>query len=69
MTKQEKLELMKAYEEVFDGLDDVRLCCREACARLIRIMKKYTNVDVGDESSGVLKTDEMRDEYYELIKS
>jgi len=68
MNKQEKMELMIAYEAVFDGLDETRLCRKDVCKNLIKIMQKYTSVDIGDVNTGVMKTKELQDEYYELIK-
>jgi len=59
---------MIAYEAVFDGLDETRLCRRDVCKNLIKIMQKYTSVDIGDVNTGVMKTKELQDEYYELIK-
>ena len=69
MSKEEKNELMIAYEAVFDERDQIRLCGRSACVHLIQIMRKYTSENIGDENTGRVQVEKMQEEYYKLIIS
>jgi hypothetical protein len=69
MSKDERHELMVAYEAVFDERDQIRACGRSACEHLIQIMRKHTSEDVGDESTGRIRIEKMQEEYYKLIIS
>ena len=67
MSLEEQEKLTRAFNAVFDGKNQVKSCGREACSKLIHIMGKYSSVNVGDESTGILNVDAMKSEYYRVI--
>ncbi len=69
MTRGEKNELMIAFEAVFDEMDQIRSCGKDACIQLIKAMQKYTKEDVGDDRTGTVHVEKMVEEYYRLIIS
>ena len=54
MTMRELEELKDAYQDVFDGNDQIKNCGRVACMRLIHLMKKYSSKNVGNLDTGVM---------------
>lgn len=67
MERKEKIELMTAFDAVFDSLEEVKPCGRDACIRLIKLMKAHTQVNVGNENTGTLKINELKEEYWKLM--
>ena len=60
-------ELKLAYEPVFDENGQIKACGRHACMYLIRVMKKYTSENVGDEETGIINEEKMMNEYRRLV--
>ena len=67
MTEIEQQKLKTAYDAVFDANGKVKACGRDACSRLINLMRKYTSKNVGDENTGILNVDTIKSEYYRVI--
>ena len=58
-----KIDALKsAYDAVFDENGDVRACGRDACAKLISLMREFTSKNIGDEETGKLEVDTIRSE-------
>lgn len=52
------MSFMTAYNEVFDDKNQVKLCGRLSCIKLISICKDIDpNTDFGDISTGIMKID------------
>ncbi|MBR4633729.1 hypothetical protein IKO50_01895 [bacterium] len=67
MQLEEQERLRGAFNAVFDEKGQVKNCGRDACSRLIQLMKKYSSENVGDESKGILNVDVMKSEYCKVI--
>ena len=63
MNEQEAEEMYAAYNAVFDNKGKIKACGRDACIHLIQLMKKYTSEDVGDENTGRINIEVMKEEY------
>lgn len=66
MTKEELQNLKTAYNAVFDENGNVKNCGRELTRILIKEVAKHTTVNVGDESTGIMKVDKLKTVYQEL---
>ena len=54
-------EIKKAYDEVFDEDGNVRLCGREKCRNLIRLLSdEYLGIYFGDEESGMMQVQNIK---------
>ena len=61
----DKEELRNAFEVVFDEKEDVRNCGRDACRRLMLIIKRYSpTADVGNINTGIMNVDVVKAEYH-----
>ena len=69
MNKKDFKNLQKAYNAVFDERGQIKNCGRDACIRLITLMKRYTSKNIGNEDTGTLKTDTIKSEFYRIIVS
>ena len=67
MTETEQQILKTAYNAVFDENGKVKACGRDACSRLINLMRKYTSKNVGNENTGILEVDTIKLEYFRVI--
>ena len=67
MTELEQQNLKSAYDAVFHENGKVKECGRDACSKLINLMRKYTSENVGNENTGMLEIDTMKSEYYRVI--
>lgn len=67
MTKKESEVLKSAYEDVFDQNDNVKVCGRIFCQRLMYILSKYTKKDLGNFSTGVMNIETVKSEYHRLV--
>ena len=67
MQIEEQERLRGAFNAVFDEKGHVKNCGRDACSRLIHLMKRYSSKNVGDESKGILNVDVMKKEYCRVI--
>ena len=49
-------KVMMLYQTVFDEDNQVKLCRREACAKLITaLQEEYPDGDFGDKNTGMMK--------------
>ena len=69
MNKKDFKNLQKAYNAVFDERGQIKNCGRDACIRLITLMKRYTSKNIGNEDTGTLETDTIKSEFYRIIVS
>jgi hypothetical protein len=67
MRPEDQEKLKQAFNVVFDEKGQVKNCGRDACSRLIHLIKRYSSKNVGDESKGILNVDVMKSEYYRVI--
>jgi len=67
MTLKEQQNLKLFYDAVFDKDGKIKSCGREVCSRLIRLMRRYTSRDIGNESTGIMNVDVLKSEYYRII--
>ena len=67
MQLREQEKLRKAYNAVFDKNGQVKNCGRDACSRLIHLMKKHSAENVGDEHKGILNVDVIKSEYRRVM--
>ena len=67
MTKKELEVLKSAYEDVFDQNDNVMVCGRIFCQRLMYILSKHTKKDLGNFSTGVMNIETVKSEYHRLV--
>jgi hypothetical protein len=67
MTKKESEVLKSAYEDVFDQNDNVKVCGRIFCQRLMYILSKYTKKNLGNFSTGVMNIETVKSEYHRLV--
>ena len=68
MNKKDFENLNEAYNAVFDGKGQIKNCERDACIRLIDLMKEYTSKNVGNADTGILDVDAVKSEYCRIIK-
>ncbi len=66
MGEQELKELSSAFDAVFDNEGQIKACGRYACMNLINLMKKYSSEDVGDEETGRINIETMKNEYFRI---
>jgi hypothetical protein len=66
MSKEDLQGLKAAYNAVFDEDGNVKNCGRELTRILIKEVAKHTTVNVGDESTGIMKVDKLKTVYQEL---
>ncbi len=66
MSKDDVQGLKAAYIAVFDEDGNVKNCGRELTRILIKEVAKHTTVNVGDESTGIMKVDKLKTVYQEL---
>lgn len=51
----------KSYKDVFDENGNIKLCGREACKKLIRLMQcRFPDVDFGNAETGFMNTDNIK---------
>lgn len=67
MSKEEIKKLKAAYDAVFNEKGEIKACGRDACTKLISLMKKYTSKNIGDIRTGKLEIDVIKMEYYRVI--
>ena len=66
MEKEELKELTSAFNAVFNSEGEVKNCGRALCMKLIIMMKKYSSEDVGDERTGMINIQTMKNEYHRI---
>lgn len=67
MPEKEEKELRNAFNKVFDANEDVMNCGREACTRLMLIIKNYSTVDIGNIETGVMNVEAVKTVYHKLL--
>lgn len=62
-------KLASAFDAVFDDEGQIKACGRFACMDLISLMKKHSSKDVGDEKTGNINLETMRNEYLRILRT
>lgn len=61
-------ELISKYNKVFDEEGNIRACGRENCKALIKAIHAVSDKIVGDEKTGIMRIDILKEEYKNIIK-
>ena len=69
MKEQDFKKLASAFDTVFDDAGQIKACGRNACIDLITLMGKYSTEDVGDETTGNIKPENMKNEYLRILRA
>ncbi len=69
MKEQDLKELASAFDAVFNDETQIKACGRTACMNLISLMKKYSSMDVGDEKTGNINFETMKNEYLRILRT
>ena len=69
MKEQDFEKLALAFDAVFDNEGEIKACGRATCMDLISLMKKYSSKDVGDEKTGNINLETMRNEYLRILRA
>lgn len=56
-------ELTKLYDKVFDADGNVKLCGRQACAKLIQALQPYSSENLGDATTGIMNVENIKKAY------
>jgi hypothetical protein len=69
MKEQDLKELTSAFDAVFDDDAQIKACGRIACMNLITLMKKHSSQDVGDEKTGNINFETMKNEFLRILRT
>ncbi len=67
MSLEDQEKLKSAFNAVFGEKGEIKACGRDACIKLISLMKKHTSKNIGDIKTGKLEIDTIKLEYYRVI--
>ncbi len=67
MSLEDQEKLKSAFNAVFGEKGEIKSCGRDACIKLISLMKKYTSKNIGDIKTGKLEIDVIKKEYYKVL--
>ena len=56
-------EITKLYDKVFDTDGNVKLCGRQACAKLIQALQPYSSENLGDATTGMMNVENIKKAY------
>lgn len=56
-------ELTELYDKVFDADCNVKLCGRQACAKLIQALQPYSSENLGDAATGIMNVENIKKAY------
>ncbi len=69
MKEQEFKKLSLAFDVVFDIEGQIKACGRAACMDLITLMKGYSSKSVGDEKTGKINIEIMKNKYLKILRT
>lgn len=61
-------ELISKYNKVFDEDGNIKACGRDNCKALIKAIHAVSDKIVGDEDTGIMRVDILKEEYKNIIK-
>jgi hypothetical protein len=69
MKEQDFKMLASAFDAVFNDEGQIKACGRVVCMNLINLMKKYSSENVGDENTGNINFETMKNEYLRILRT
>ena len=63
-----KSDLISLYNSVFDVDGNVKVCGREKCIKLIKVISSLSSKQVGDEETGMMFVDLLKSEYQKIME-
>jgi len=63
MDRANQVYMKQLYDSVFDADGNVKLCGRQACAKLIQALQPYSSENLGDATTGIMNVENVKKAY------